>query len=303
MFRLLILSVFILSTPSFGLLPTLYQAHERCYSGCATNYAGVASNLDGCKKGCDYKLYNQNCPEECSKLSMDDQVRASCVVGCSLMSDIPAKELEGPLASERPRSIILIRLRQRPTFELPSLDNIFDKHPADMFNQIIQQWKADAENLFQNNDLGKSPELKSVVHLFKAIPLIQSGQNARLDSSSESSEEKLTKIIKDSIFPQEPEKESIKGRVQQWAQDVRGKWNHLVKKQAPMPIWILLAFFLCLSAFFWYMIVSLCSHAPNHRHLSVQAQELLLDNTDEKEKFSVYQTQDALPIKMKISNI
>lgn len=296
----LVLAIFIVSSPAFGLLQTLYQNHADCYNGCQTNYAATTSHWEACKKGCDMKLYNQNCIEQCPTSFTDEALRTSCLVGCSMMPENLSPAVNNP---ERPRSIILIRLRQRPSLQFPTLNDFFNKNPADLFNDLIKQWKTETEALGQPNDLAKSNEWKTVVHFVKAIPLLDSASGVRADSSSESSEETLNSV-KHVFVHHAQGSSSLRERFQQWTQDIHQRWNHLVAKQPSMPIWILLGFFICLSAFFWYMIVSLCSHAPTHRTLSLQAQELFLENADDKEKLiHVYQSQETLPVKVKLTNI
>jgi hypothetical protein len=82
---------------------------------------------------------------------------------------------------------------------------------------------------------------------------------------------------------------------------MRNQWNNLLHKQPKIPIWILVGVLILSSAMLWCkffhhknnrinpfclidMIVSLCCHTPRHHNLSIQAQELIIDNTYEKEK-------------------
>lgn len=297
----IILTIFIVASPSFGLLQSLYEDHTNCYAGCHTNYAASETFLGACKKGCDFKLYNQDCTAQCTAINGDESLRTSCLVGCSMMPEHPSGQISNP---ERPRSIILIRLRQRPSIQFPTLNDFFNKNPADLFNDLIKQWKTETENLSQSKDLGQSPEWKTVIHLVKALPLIDSSNGIRADSSSESSEENLNSVKHVFVHRNDHGSLSVHDRIQKWIYDARQRWNHLVAKQPSIPIWVLLGFFVCLSAFFWYMIVSLCSHAPTHRTLSLQAHELLIEHTDDKEKpYYVYQAEENLPIKVKLTNI
>lgn len=55
------------------------------------------------------------------------------------------------------------------------------------------------------------------------------------------------------------------------------------------------------------MIISLCRRKPEHRILSIRAQDLVFDNTYEKEKIQpneeYYQITESLPVKIKLANI
>lgn len=51
MFRLLLLTIFLISSPIFGLIETLYDAEHQCHSGCVSNYGPIGSKLIACKSG------------------------------------------------------------------------------------------------------------------------------------------------------------------------------------------------------------------------------------------------------------
>jgi len=84
MLKLIIFTIFLASSPTFGLVRSLLRAENDCYSGCHANYADNLSNFDACKKGCDYKLYNEKCSDQCKLLSIYEQIQASCLIGCSI---------------------------------------------------------------------------------------------------------------------------------------------------------------------------------------------------------------------------
>lgn len=216
------------------------------------------------------------------------------------------KEVE-PSLGDRPRSIILIRLRQRPLLQLPS----FDKDPAEFFRDMIKQMSS-----------GASGELKTVIHLTKNIPLIKLPDGPiRADSSSESSEE-MGGHMKHFVIFRQGHQQPVNGRLQQITDSLKREWKDLIHRQPNVPIWLLLLFFLSLSALLWCkcsksmdnssfhlcialdMIVSLCSHAPTHRTLSIRAQELLTDSAEEKEKLQPHEHYvEVYPVKEKLSHI
>ncbi len=41
--------------------------------------------------GCDFKLQNENCADQCKLLSIDEQIEASCIVGCSMNEPVGKK--------------------------------------------------------------------------------------------------------------------------------------------------------------------------------------------------------------------
>jgi len=58
MFKLFVFSIFLITPSTFGLLDALYQTENGCYSGCQSNYADNLLNLDACKKGFLFYLFN-----------------------------------------------------------------------------------------------------------------------------------------------------------------------------------------------------------------------------------------------------
>ena len=51
MLNLIILTIVLISSPTFGLLENLFHAENNCYSGCHSNYVDNIFNLNYCKKG------------------------------------------------------------------------------------------------------------------------------------------------------------------------------------------------------------------------------------------------------------
>jgi len=129
MLKLIIFTIFLISSPTFSLVQSLFQTENHCYSGCHANYIDNLSNLDACKQGCDYKLHDEKCSDQCKLLSIDKQIQASCLVGCSMNS------LKKSIGNQDRQSIILIR--QRPLIRLSSSSN----DPVETFNDIIKQFK------------------------------------------------------------------------------------------------------------------------------------------------------------------
>jgi hypothetical protein len=84
MLKFLIFAILLAPSPSISLLENLFQAEKSCYSGCDVNYAARLPHLEACKKGCDYKLHKENCPDQCKSHSTDTQIQASCIVGCTM---------------------------------------------------------------------------------------------------------------------------------------------------------------------------------------------------------------------------
>jgi len=334
MVKLLVFAI-LLAVPTTGLIETLFRIENKCYKGCHSNYAASKATLDACKKGCDYKLHKENCNTQCMSLSAD--VQNGCQVGCTLSDTAteevvpdkpvvavdPVPEIKDP-GLGRPRSIILIRLRQRPPADMPSFESLFGNDPAQFFNNIIKQFQEKANDFDQSirkafeqdsKEFPKPPEIGQISDLIKSIPLIRIPGNVRADSSSESSEETNGKrpiidefkhIIKHPRERMEP----INNRVHQFFTDVRTEWNDLVRKQPKIPIWIFLGILLSSSAILWYMVMSLCRHTPS-RNLSIRAQELVFHPYEydayEKEKIQPddqpYEVTESLPIKVKLSNI
>lgn len=356
MVKILVFAILLAASPATGLIETLFGAENSCYAGCNSNYAASPANLDGCKKGCDYNLHNENCISKCSSLTGDESVKNSCAVGCTLSSAssnsvVPAKPVVAidPVPAiqepavipsnpepERPRSIILIRLRQRPSFDMPSMQmpsvqRMLSNDPIQFFNNIIKQFQERTNQFEQtisksfdqnSKDLPK-PEFGAISELIKNLPVIRVPGNVRADSSSESSEESSDKrpllnefkhIIQHPRDHQQYLRERaqpINNRVQQFFTDVRSEWNDLVRKQPKIPIWIFLGILLSSSAILWYMVMSLCRHTPSHNALSIRAQELVFHPYEydayEKEKIQPddqpYDVTEPLPIKVKLSNI
>jgi hypothetical protein len=295
MLKLLIFAILLASIPVNSLLESLFQTENDCYSGCHSNYATSLTNLDACKKGCDYKLHNEKCADQCKTFSMDKQAQASCLVGCSmshLVDPIPSvnlnkvQEIKESIEGERPRSIILIRLRQRPLVELPSFNRVFNNDPIQMFNHMIKQLK---ENRNENE------QSKTIFHLVKNIPIIKLPTNIRIDSSNE----------ENSRLHRQGHIQSLNNRFKQFLNDVRTEWNDLIRKQPKIPIWILLSIFLSSSIILWYMIISLCRQKSAHRTFAIRAEELHFFDTYEKEKIQPnnYEIIETSPMKFKLKNI
>jgi hypothetical protein len=347
MVKLLVLAVLLASSPASGLLETLFRTENSCYSGCHANYAASGPHLDACKNGCNYKLYNEDCASKCRLFSRDEQIQASCQVGCTLSRPVEQPKPVIPVVapqeqpavvegqdSERPHSIILVRLRQRPFIQMPGLDRLFSNDPVQMFNDMLRQFREKANELDQSfrepferpQELPKPGDFGPVFHLIKSIPIGPLLSNVRPDSSSESSEEKpgqheklpLVDEIKHAIkFPREHQQrlrervQPLHARVQQFFADVRNEWNDLVRRQPKIPIWIFLCILLTSSAILWYMVMSLCRHTPSREALSIRSQELVFHPYEhdayEKEKIQpdeqLYQVTESLPIKVKLSNI
>jgi len=250
MLKFIILTIFLVSSPAFGLLERLYQGENHCYSGCNSNYAESLANIDACKKGCDYKLHNENCAAQCRRQSRSEEIQASCLVGCSMNQPVIDRINE----HERPRSIILIRLRQRPSVE--NVNHIISLH------DIIRQIQEKAQL--------KSNEVRTIIHLTKNLPI---------EIPSDASKEKST-----------------------YLQRLTHEWNNLLHRQPKLPTWILLAIFLISSAMLWYMIVSLCCHTPRQHHVSIRAQELIIDNAYQSEKDPLHDNLETIPVKVKLSD-
>lgn len=171
---------------------------------------------------------------------------------------------------ERPRSIILIRLRQRPSFDgqtlqMPSPEQFFNKDPIQFFNDIIRQFKEKAGQFDQSirqsidensKDIPKAADFPDISDLIKTIPIIRLPGNLRADSSSESSEEThdrrpLIDQFKQAIEQSRERAEPVNSRVRQFFTNIRGQWNDLVVRQPKVPVWIFLAILLSSSAILW----------------------------------------------------
>lgn len=346
MVKLLVFAILLASSPASGLLETLFRVENTCYSKCYTNFAASANHLDACHKGCDFKLLTEDCANQCKSVSHTEAIQTSCQVGCTLNtpdeSAIPpvapiavdpvpeVKEAEtAPSAPERPRSIILIRLRQRPTGDMPSMEQFLNSDPIQMFNDLIRRFHQSAnamdQSIRQPNEQGsdKVSAPGSISDLVKSIPLIRIPVNIRTDSSGESNEEGharrlLINEIRHVIqHPREHQQyiqdrlQPVHGRVQQFFSNVRSEWNDLVRSQPKIPVWIFLCILLTSSAILWYMLMSLCRHTPSSNPLSIRAQELVFHPYEydayEKEKIQpdgqLYEASEPLPIKVKLSNI
>jgi hypothetical protein len=351
MVKLLVFAILLASSPATGLLETLFNAENSCYVGCHSQFTDkVSSPLDGCKKGCDFYLHKENCAVKCLSLP-DVSQQSPCQVGCTLsqsaaggaVADTIKEANNEPVAvapaipePERPRSIILIRLRQRPSFDMPSLQmpsvqRVLTNDPIQFFNNIIKQFQEKANQFdetlrksFEQNskDLPK-PEFGAISQLVKNLPVIRLPGNIRADSSSEESDDitdqrPLLAEFKDIFQNPRDHQQYLRerfhpanNRVQQFFTDVSSDWNDLVRKQPKIPVWIFLGILLSSSAILWYMVMSLCRHTPSRNALSIRAQELVFHPYDyeayEKEKIQPdeqpYEVTESLPIKVKLSNI
>jgi len=340
MAKFLVFAILLALSPANGLIESLFRAENNCYSGCQSNYATSEENLNACKKGCDFRLHNEDCATQCLAYSTDIQVQNSCQVGCTLsqpqkqnvvVDPVPNVEPANP-EPERPRSIILIRLRQRPSGDMPPIPNLFNSDASQFFNSIIQQFQEKANEFEQSvrksfeeqaKDLPQSaPEVGPIEQFAHSIPVIRLPINIRPDSSSESSEQAderrpLLDEFKHILHhPREHHQfmrermQPVNNRVHQFFTDVRSEWNDLVRKQPKIPVWIFLAILLSSSAILWYMVMSLCRRSPT-RDLSIRAQELIFHPYEydgyEKEKIQPddqpYEVTESLPIKVKLTNI
>jgi hypothetical protein len=174
-----------------------------------------------------------------------------------------------------------------------------------MFNDMIKQFKENA------NEIEKSNDFKTILHLAKNIPLINSPSVNHAESSDK---------VHHFILQRQEKIHSLNNRLQQLVNDVRTEWNDLVHKQPRIPVWILFTIFLSSSIILWCkfislrnhsiilsfsflnidMIVSLCRHKPTHHNISIRAQEIDFNDIDEKEKLQYYESS---PMKVKLSNI
>jgi hypothetical protein len=350
MVKLLVLAILVASASATGLLEPLLRTEQSCYAGCHSNYAAKAEHFEACRKGCDCKFYNEDCATQ-SKSFPTDELQASFQVGSTLNHPavdpvkpiiaidpvpetiVPEKVVPINPQPERPHSIILIRLRQRPSIQLPSMNRFFSSNdPMAMFNDMIKQFQDKANNFDEtirkafeqkSKEFPKPPEFGTISELAKHIPIIRLQNNVRADSSSESSEENKDKRPLINEFkhvlqhPREHQQylreriQPIRNRIHQFFTDVRTEWNDLVRKQPKIPIWIFLCIILSSSAILWYMVMSLCRQTPSRNAFSVRAQELVFHPYDyegyEKEKIQPddqhYEVTEALPIKVKLSNI
>jgi len=242
---------------------------------------------------------------------------------------------------EQPKSIILIRLRERPLLQIPSFDRMFNSDPIQMFNDMLRQIKekaADFDKTIDGQQQLGSPDFSPIFHLAQSIPILpiqQQSEDKPADkpsdsSSSESSSEEEDKVKQERHpffveakhiiqHPREHQQlikerlQPLNARLQQFFDDVKTEWNDLVRKQPKIPIWIFICVLLTSSAILWYMAMSMCRASPHRNHLSIRSQELIFhpyDNNDvfssEKEKIQpddqLYEVAE-LPIKVKLSNI
>jgi len=279
MLKFIVFTVCLILSPTFGLIQNLFRVENDCYSGCLSNYAENLSNLDACKTGCDYKLQNEKCADQCKLLSIDGQIQASCLVGCSMVTS----EIKQSIEKSRPKSIILIRLRKRPLVELPS----FNTNPVELFSNMIQQLKYDKHINEVSNDLSKLNDVKALISLKKHISDIKLSNSHSLNQDNKNN-------VKHFIISHEDNFD----RLQQFTNNIRSKLNNFICKQPQILIWIILTVSLLSSITLWYMIVALCSRTPKH-NLSIQAQELVF----EKELIQPNEITQSLPIKIKLENI
>jgi len=338
--KLLVFAILLAISPANGLIEKLYFAEKKCHTDCQPNFAADPVHLDACKQGCNFQFQKEDCTQKCKELSADESIQSSCKVGCTFSSaatdevqaekpvisvdpvpEIKQTEDVVPAANpepERHHSIILIRLRQRPSLDMPPPDQLIGKDPVQFFNSIIKQFQEKANHFHETvrqslgengKDLPKLPEFGAISEFAKSIPIIRLPGNIRADSSSESSEE--TNEFKNFFgHPHEANRPS-NNRVQQFFTDVRSEWNDLVRKQPKIPICIFLGILLASSAILWYMVMSLCRHTPSRDALSIRAQELIFHPYEhdayEKEKIQPddqpYEATESLPIKVKLSNI
>jgi len=241
MLKFLVFTIFLVTSPTFGLLETLYQVENDCYSGCHSNYMDNLLNIDACKEGCDFKIHSENCVDQCKLRSIHETIQASCVVGCSMSRPVIKQSIEKPHV----HSIILIR--RRPFLRLRSSN----ADSVKMANDIIKQVK---QNL---NSVEQSSEIK---------PLIKS---LNLDSLNEVNIKRFKHIT--------IHQEDALDRLEQFIKDIRSKSNELFSKRPKLPILILLGIFITLSTILSCMIVSLCRKPPRHHNLSIHAQELIFE--------------------------
>jgi len=222
MVKLIVLAILLASSQANGLLENLFNSENNCYTGCHSNYAASSAHLDGCKKGCDFKLFNTDCTSPCLALSKEESIQNSCQVGCTLSRPVDPTVVDKPVVAvdpvpenkdsesivpplnpepERHHSIILIRLRQRPSIDMPSIQmpsvqQFFNNDPIQFFNSIVKQFQEKANNFEQSirksfeqnaNELPK-PDFGSISDLIKSIPINPLPGNVKDDSSSSSSE-------------------------------------------------------------------------------------------------------------------
>lgn len=351
MVKLLVFAILLASSPASGLLEELFSTENSCYNGCHVNYAASKNHMDACTQGCDFKLHHEDCAKQCKSKYSDEQEADSCQVGCSLGQTNVVVTPDKPILAvdpvpnventekpnevpepERPRSILIIRLRQRPQLEMPPMDNVFPNDPIQMFNDFVRQFQERAkvfEDSIRNSideqskDMPKLPVMEPIPDMIQSIPLIRISSNIRADSSSESSEESsnghsmMNEMRHVMHHPREHQQymrerlAPVNQRVETTWSNIRNQWTEFVRNQPKMPVWMFIGLLLSSSAILWYMLVSLCRHSPSYNPLSVRAQELVFYPYEydgyEKEKIQpdgqVYDASEPLPIKVKLSTI
>lgn len=345
MVKFIVFAILLASSSVSGVVEQLYTTESTCYSECSQTCT-TKDSLEGCKKGCDLQIFYDDCATQCKSLLTGEEKKASCQVGCTLslsvngkkpvvaVDPVPETNALKPdipkVEPERPRSIILIRLRQRPSADLPmmpmpSMHQFFNGDPIKMFNDMLKQFQDRANNFeqtirksFEENskEIPKLPGFSVLSELPKGIPIIRIPINNNPDSSSEENNDRIPLVndirnfVKNS-YEQHQRNEPMHNRFQQFMTDVRTEWNDLVRKQPKIPIWIFLAIFLSSSVILWYMFMSLCRNTPTRSALSIRAQELVFHPYDyeayEKEKIQPddqpYEVTESLPIKVKLTNI
>lgn len=244
---------------------------------------------------------------------------------------------------ERPRSIILIRLRQRPSGDFPQMPHMFNGDPIQMFSEMIKRFQERANAIeqsirtsFEENskDFPKLPGFEPIQESANGIPIIHIPLRINADSSSSEDSRERHPMMKEFLHKFDHHREHMQpaqNRFRQFITDVRTEWNDLIRKQPKIPIWIFLAIFISSSAILWCkfmilfrkkidqlfsyvnldMVMSLCRHTPSREALSIRAQELVFHPYDyeayEKEKIQPddqpYEVTESLPIKVKLSNI
>lgn len=165
----------------------------------------------------------------------------------------------------RPRSIILIRLRARPTLDMPAPPRLFNGDPVQMFNDMIRRFQENTQAIEQSirqsleqngKELPKPADFGAISSLVKNIPIVRVPGNVRADSSSESSEESnVQRPFFNGInhrFPHAREHERPAGnRLQQFVGKLRSDWGNLLRKQPKIPIWIFIGILLSSSLILW----------------------------------------------------
>lgn len=56
MVKLLVFAILLASTSATGLIESLFNTENNCYSGCYTNYAASQGHLEACRKGLFIKI-------------------------------------------------------------------------------------------------------------------------------------------------------------------------------------------------------------------------------------------------------